>query len=85
MNKEEITVGDVYRCNEWLAVVISKDPNFDVNGRMNILFSDGDITPYDADPFLEGFCKVGHIKKFAEALKELQETAEKHLKSPENT
>ena len=49
MNKEAITVGDVYKSDDgkWIAVVISKDPNFDVNGRMNILFSDGDITPYD--------------------------------------
>lgn len=78
MNKKAITVGDVYKSDDgkWIAVVISKDPNFDVNGRMNILFSDGDITPYDADPFLEEFCKVGHIEKFAEALKELQEMAE---------
>lgn len=76
MNKEAITVGDVYRCNEWLAVVISKDPNFDVNGKMNILFSDGDVSPSDKGSFLEEFRKVGHIEKFAEALKELQGMAE---------
>ena len=76
MNKEVITVGDVYRCNEWLAVVISKGPNFDVNGEMNILFSDGDVSPSDKGSFLEEFRKVGHIEKFAEALKELQGMAE---------
>ena len=75
MNKEAITVGDVYRANEWLAVVISKDPNFDVNGKMNILFSDGDVSPSDKGSFLEEFRKIGHIEKFAEALKELQEMA----------
>ena len=37
MNKEAIKVGDVYRVNEWLAVVISIDPNLDVNRKMNIL------------------------------------------------
>lgn len=76
MNKEAITVGDVYRVNEWLTVVISIDPNFDVNGKMNImniLFSDGDISTTDESFFLEKFRKVGHIEKFAEALKELQE------------
>lgn len=76
MNKEAITVGDVYRADEWLAVVISKDSNFDVNGQMNILFSDGDISTSDESFFLEKFHKVGHIEKFAEALKELQEMAE---------
>ena len=76
MNKEVITVGDVYRVNEWLAVVISIDPNFDVNGKMNILFSDGDVSPSDKGSFLEEFRKIGHIEKFAEALKELQEMAE---------
>ena len=76
MNKEAIKVGDVYRVNEWLAVVISIDPNFDVNGKMSILFSDGDVSPSDKGSFLEEFRKIGHIEKFAEALKELQETAE---------
>lgn len=77
MNKEVITVGDVYRFEngKWLAVIISKDPNFDVNGKMNILFSDGDVSPSDKGSFLEEFRKVGHIEKFAEALEELQKMA----------
>ena len=77
MNKEAIKVGDVYRVNEWLAVVISIDPNFDVNGKMNVLFSDGDISTSDESFFLKKFRKVGHIEKFAEALKELQKMAER--------
>ena len=78
MNKEAITVGDVYRFEngKWLAVIISKDSNFDLNGRFNILFPDGDVSPSDKGSFLEEFRKVGHIEKFAEALKELQGMAE---------
>jgi hypothetical protein len=78
MNKEVITVGDVYRVenSKWLAVIISKDPNFDVNGMFNILFSDGDISTRDKNGFfLTKFHKIGHIEKFAEALEELQEMA----------
>ena len=79
MNKEVITVGDVYKVDngEWLAVIISKDPNFDVNGMFNILFSDGDISTRDKNSFFfTKFHKIGHIEKFAEGLKELQEMAE---------
>ena len=78
MNKEVITVGDVYRFEngKWLAVIISKDSNFDLNGRFNILFPDGDISTRDKNGFFfTKFHKIGHIEKFAEALEELQKMA----------
>lgn len=69
---KRIVVGDVYKYKEWVAVILSQSGD----GCVNILFSDGDITPIEKSDFFEKFQKIGHIDKFAEVIKELKKMTE---------
>ena len=87
MNKEAITVGDVYIStgneNHYMkTIVVLYYTSF---GDCYIQSTSGEVVRVTIKYLRYYYRKVGHIEKFAEALKELQETAEKHLKSPENT
>ena len=85
---EEIKIGDIYKHNGFdicVAVISCRLRNLDERIQIDLISDDGSAIYTTDDYISKNYHKIGHIEKFAEALKELQETAEKHLKSPENT
>lgn len=74
MNKEAITVGDVYKSKCGTAIVTYAKCTI-INTVICLMYTDGSTTDVGYEFFLKNYHKVGHIEKFAEALKELQEMA----------
>lgn len=76
---DEIKVGDVFWANEKYKYFCFKLPvailYVDEYDRCYILTPDGEITQYTKRLIRTAFHKIGHIGKFTEALKELEEMA----------
>lgn len=75
MNKEAITVGDVYKSKCGTAIVTYAKCTI-INTVICLMYTDGSTTDVGYEFFLKNYHKVGHIEKFSEALKELQEMAD---------
>lgn len=78
MNKEAITVGDVYTSNGdenpyMKTIVVLYYTSF---GDCYIQSTSGEVVLVNIKYLRHYYHKIGHIEKFAEALKELQEMAE---------
>ncbi|MBQ9657273.1 MAG: hypothetical protein IJV31_00720 [Clostridia bacterium] len=77
MNKEAITVGDVYTSNEdknhyMKTIIVLYYTSF---GDCYIQSTDGEVVRVTIKYLRHYYHKIGHIDKFAEALKELQKMA----------
>ena len=80
MNKEEIKIGDIYKRNGFdicVAVISCRLRKLDERIQIDFISDDGSAIYTTADYISKNYHKVGHIEKFAEALKELQEMAER--------
>ena len=80
MNKEEITVGDVCAANKgdvYCSERVFAILYIDAWSNCYIMFSDGEVMRNSIGYINAHYHKVGHIEKFAEALKELQKMAER--------
>lgn len=77
MNKEAITVGDVYKHNEYddMCVLLGYWTGM-AYGQLSVVYDNGESQTFNPEIFFRNWHKIGHIEKFAEALKELQEMAE---------
>lgn len=69
---DKIKVGDIFQIGylgkkETVAVIAV------YRKQVVILFKTGNVDELDCSVFLKSWHKIGHIEKFAEALKELQE------------
>lgn len=72
---DEIKVGDVFKHNEakrYCAVIVSVYETKHSNG-VDFVTSNMETVSDSTDFFLREYHKIGHIDKFAEALKELEE------------
>ena len=76
---EEIKIGDIYKRNGFdicVAVISCRLRELDERIQIDLISDDGSAIYTTDDYISKNYHKVGHIEKFAEALKELQETAE---------
>lgn len=76
---EEIKIGDIYKRNGFdicVAVISCRLRKLDERIQIDLISDDGSAIYTTDDYISKNYHKVGHIEKFAEALKELQEMAE---------
>ena len=76
---EEIKIGDIYKHNGFdicVAVISCRLRKLDERIQIDLISDDGSAIYTTDDYISKNYHKVGHIEKFAEALKELQEMAE---------
>ncbi len=76
---EEIKIGDIYKRNGFdicVAVISCRLRELDERIQIDLISDDGSAIYTTDDYISKNYHKVGHIEKFAEALKELQEMAE---------
>ena len=76
---EEIKIGDIYKHNGFdicVAVISCRLRNLDERIQIDLISDDGSAIYTTDDYISKNYHKIGHIEKFAEALKELQEMAE---------
>lgn len=76
---EEIKIGDIYKRNGFdicVAVISCRLRKLDERIQIDLISDDGSAIYTTDDYISKNYHKVGHIEKFAEALKKLQEMAE---------
>lgn len=75
---DEIKVGDVFKHNDFnIFVVVAgcRLRHLDDKIQIDLISDDGSAIYTEADSFAVRYSKIGHIGKFTEALKELEEMA----------
>ena len=76
---EEIKIGDIYKRNGFdicVAVISCRLRKLDERIQIDLISDDGSAIYTTDDYISKNYHKIGHIEKFAEALKELQGMAE---------
>lgn len=75
---DDIKVGDVFKHNDFsifVVVVGCRLRHLDDKIQIDFISDDGSAIYTEAGSFAVRYSKIGHIDKFAEALKELEEMA----------